>query len=188
MKWLKAASQVFALSRTKASTSPNSMKRKRRVVGKDVSILFDYRATYSPIFVDCVEKLVLIVIALDVDLIVSTLALTFEVTSYLCLRCPIEVYGRRYMANLICFHIMGICREIKSDIPKTIFMTRYDYYEYILMPFGMTNALAVFMEYMNRIFRPFLDKFVVVFIDDIHTYSRSLKEHHEHLRLVLEVL
>nr|KYP48534.1 Putative polyprotein [Cajanus cajan] len=56
------------------------------------------------------------------------------------------------------------------------------------MPFGVTNALAMFMDYMNRIFRPFLDKFVVVFIDDILIYSRTLKEHGEHLRLVLEIL
>jgi len=56
------------------------------------------------------------------------------------------------------------------------------------MSFGVTNAPPVFMDYMNRIFRPFLDKFVVVFIDDIHIYSRTQEEHAEHLRLVLGVL
>nr|KYP55330.1 Retrovirus-related Pol polyprotein from transposon 17.6 [Cajanus cajan] len=56
------------------------------------------------------------------------------------------------------------------------------------MLFGVTNAPAVFMDYMNRIFRPFLDKFVVGFIDDILLYSGTLEEHGEHLRLVLEIL
>jgi len=56
------------------------------------------------------------------------------------------------------------------------------------MPFGVTNALALFMDYMNRIFRPFLDKFVVVFIDDILIYSRTHEEHAEHLRIVLGIL
>jgi len=66
-------------------------------------------------------------------------------------------------------------------VQKTTFRSRYGYYEYVVMPFGVTNALAMFMEYMNRIFRPFLDKFVVVFIDDILIYSRTQEEHAEHL-------
>jgi len=56
------------------------------------------------------------------------------------------------------------------------------------MPFGVTNALVVFMDYMNRIFRPFLDKFVIVFIDDILIYSRIQEEHAEYLRLLLDIL
>nr|KYP59129.1 Transposon Ty3-I Gag-Pol polyprotein [Cajanus cajan] len=79
-------------------------------------------------------------------------------------------------------------RVKEGDISKTAFRTRYGHYEYVVMLFGVTNALAVFMDYMNRIFRSFLDKFVVVFIDDILIYSRTREEHGEHLRSVLEIL
>jgi len=75
-----------------------------------------------------------------------------------------------------------------DDVQKTAFKSGYGHYEYVVMPFGVTNALTVFMDYMNRIFRPFLDKFVVVFIDNILIYSRTQEEHAEHLRLVLGVL
>uniref|UniRef100_A0A151UH58 Transposon Ty3-G Gag-Pol polyprotein n=1 Tax=Cajanus cajan TaxID=3821 RepID=A0A151UH58_CAJCA len=79
-------------------------------------------------------------------------------------------------------------RVKESDIPKTTFRTRYGRCEYVVMRFSVTNAPTVFIDYMNRIFRSFLDRFVVVFINDILVYSRSLEDHREHLRLVLEVL
>ena len=79
--------------------------------------------------------------------------------------------------------------RIKSDdVQKTNFRSRYGHYEYVVMPFGVTNAPALFMDYMKKIFRPFLYKFVVVFINDILIYSRTREEHAEHLRTVLSIL
>lgn len=75
-----------------------------------------------------------------------------------------------------------------EDVPKTAFRTRYGHHEYLVMPFGMTNAPAIFMDYMNRSFHPYLDSFVVVFIDDILVYSKSREEHVEHLTVVLKIL
>jgi hypothetical protein len=75
-----------------------------------------------------------------------------------------------------------------SDIPKTAFSTRYGLYEYLVMSFGLTNAPAYFMYLMNSVFMPELDKFVVVFIDDILVYSKNEAEHAEHLHIVLQRL
>jgi hypothetical protein len=72
-----------------------------------------------------------------------------------------------------------------EDIPKTTFLTRYRLYEYLVMSFGLTNALAYFMYLMNSVFMLELDKFVVVFIDDILVYSKNAEDHAEHLRIVL---
>ena len=76
-------------------------------------------------------------------------------------------------------------RVQESDVPKTAISTRYGHYEFLVMPFGLTNAPAAFMDLMNRVFQPYLDKFVIVFIDDILVYSGSSVEQSEHLRIVL---
>ena len=74
------------------------------------------------------------------------------------------------------------------DVPKTAFRSRYGHYEFIVLSFGLTNALVVFMDLMNRVFKDFLDTFVIVFIDDILVYSKTKAEHEEHLHKVLETL
>ncbi|GJT09995.1 putative reverse transcriptase domain-containing protein [Tanacetum coccineum] len=79
-------------------------------------------------------------------------------------------------------------RVHKDDIPKTAFRTRYGHFEFTVMPFDLTNAPAIFMDLMNRVCSPYLDKFVIVFIDDILVYSKTQEEHVKHLSLVLELL
>ncbi|GJZ41591.1 putative reverse transcriptase domain-containing protein [Tanacetum coccineum] len=83
------------------------------------------------------------------------------------------------------YHLL---RVLKEDIPKTAFGTRFGHYEFQVMPFGLTNAPTVFMDLMNRMYKPYLDKSVIVFIDDILIYSKTKQEHEEHLKLILELL
>ena len=79
-------------------------------------------------------------------------------------------------------------RVKEVDVPKTAFRTRYGHYEFLVMPFGLTNSPVTFMDLMNRVFRPYVDKFVVVFIDDILVYSKDAQEHEQHLKIVLQTL
>ncbi|GJW21406.1 putative reverse transcriptase domain-containing protein [Tanacetum coccineum] len=79
-------------------------------------------------------------------------------------------------------------RVREEDIAKTSFRTCYGYYEFQVIPFGLTNAPVVFMDLMNRVCKSYLDRFVIVFIDDILIYSKSKKEHERHLKLILKLL
>ena len=75
-----------------------------------------------------------------------------------------------------------------EDVLKTSFHTRYGHYEFLVMPFGLTNAPTAFMDLMNRVFKPYLDQFVVVFIDNILVYSKNKEEHEKHLHIILQTL
>ncbi|KAF5481540.1 hypothetical protein F2P56_002181 [Juglans regia] len=83
------------------------------------------------------------------------------------------------------YHHLKIREE---DIPKTAFQTRYRHYKFLVMSFNLTNAPVTFMDMMNKVFKPYLHKFVVIFIDNILIYSRSEEEHKQHLCLALERL
>ena len=79
-------------------------------------------------------------------------------------------------------------RIAECDVEKTAFRTRYGHFEFLVMPFGLTNAPATFMALTNGVFQDCLDKFVIVYLDDILIYSKTLEEHAQQLRLVLQRL
>ena len=99
-----------------------------------------------------------------------------------------QMRGEKVVSNI---DLRSGYRQVRikdGDIHKTAFGTRYGHYEFVVVPFGLTNAPATFMCLMNSVFSRYLDKFVLVFLDDILVYSKNEKEHEEHLRLTLQVL
>ncbi|GJZ36624.1 putative reverse transcriptase domain-containing protein [Tanacetum coccineum] len=99
-----------------------------------------------------------------------------------------QLQGSRYFSKIDLRSGYHQLRVHEDDIPKTAFRTRYRHFDFTVMPFGLTNAPTVFMDLMYRVCMPYLDKFVIVFIDDILVYSKTREEHEVHLGLVLELL
>jgi len=99
-----------------------------------------------------------------------------------------QLQGAKYFSKIDLRSGYHQVRVKEKDIPKTAFRTRYGHFEFLVMSFGLTNAPAAFMDLMNNVCRPYLDVFVIVFIDDILVYSRSEAENAGHLRIVLQTL
>ena len=99
-----------------------------------------------------------------------------------------RVRGAKYFTKLDLRSAYNLIRIREGDEYKTAFRTKYGHYEYLVMPFGLRNAPATFQSFINSVLRPYLEDFVILYLDDILIYSKSLKEHIHHVRKVLKTL
>ena len=99
-----------------------------------------------------------------------------------------QLKGAKYFSKIDLHSGYHQVRINADDIPKTAFRTRFGHYEFLVLPYGLTNAPTTFMTLMDSVLRPYLGKFVIVFLDDILVYSKTLEEHLEHLRKVFQLL
>ncbi|GJY93491.1 putative reverse transcriptase domain-containing protein [Tanacetum coccineum] len=132
----------------------------------------------------CDEKIVCIPYG-DKMLIIRGDCLAYTALDMVEFHIDISPLGQEYTTKIDMrsgYHQLSVRKE---DIPKTTFRTRYGHYEFQIILFGLNNAPAIFMDLINRVCKPYLDRFVIVFIDDILIYSKSIKEHEGHLKLIL---
>ena len=99
-----------------------------------------------------------------------------------------QLQGAQYFSKIDLRSGYHQLRIREADVSKTAFRTRYGHHEFPVMSIKLTNAPATFMDLTNKVFRPYVDQFVVVFIDDILVYSKSMEEHVYHLRIILQTL
>ncbi|XP_058755199.1 uncharacterized protein LOC131628384 [Vicia villosa] len=191
----KTVGRVYALDARKAKGNNNLIAGTCYVNNQPLCVLVDCGATHSFVSTECVYRLGLEVIPLTKPMIISSATDDTVEARLICKDCSVSFNGRDYPINLICLPlkrldvILGMdwlslnsvyigCKE------KAIFIPADETYS----DDAITKLIEVFMDYMNRIFQPYLDQFVVILIDDILVYSRTPEDHEEHLRIVLSTL